>query len=116
MATVIILILNHHHYVETLNISVRVEAQKSSDWKLFYDGLFRNKLVVTKLILCLEEDSDVDFTQTFKDAGKKFITYDIIANDSFISWKGIVLSARLYTHPFVKRNMENDIVPQKHWC
>jgi hypothetical protein len=57
----------------------------------------------------------VDLTQTFEDAGNKILTYDIIANESFISWEGTVQVARLYTHPFVKSILENFLLPFKEY-
>ena len=66
-------------------------------------------------MVSLEENSNVDLTQQFEDPGKKSITYDIIANNSFISWEGTVLNAQLYTHPFVKSILENFLLPFKEY-
>ena len=86
-----------------------------SDWKLFNDVLWINKECVAKLLVFLEEGSDVNLTQEFKDPGGKSVTYDIIANNSFISWDGTVLNAKLYTHPFVKSILENLLLPFKEY-
>lgn len=45
------------------------------------------------------------------DFGKKELTYAIIANNSFISWEGTIVNAKLYTHPFIKSFLENILLP-----
>lgn len=74
--------------------------------------LSKRRLLVTQLLVFLEKDSNVDLTQTF---GKKLISYDIIAHFSYISWEGTVLSAKLYTYPFVKSILENFLLPFKEY-
>ena len=78
---------------------------------LFFDHLFRHRDVLEKLILDMEEGRVVDLTTTATDPGGKSLTYDIIANNAFISWEGTVNAARLYTLPFVKIMLKGIILP-----
>jgi len=56
-------------FLELMNYNQPIDF---SDWKLFYDGLFRNKKEVAELLIYMEEgSSDVDLTKECEDAGKK---------------------------------------------
>ena len=81
------------------------------DWKSFCAEANRNKDQVIILLDNLEKESSVNLTTTFKDEGGKTISWDIIANNSFISWEGNVLKAKLYTRPFVKMYLEQYLMP-----
>jgi hypothetical protein len=95
-------------YLDFINYNVPIYFP---DWKLFYDQLFRNREVAQTLLSHIETGSTIDLTRKYVDFGKKELTYAIIANNSFISWEGTIVNAKLYTHPFIKSFLENILLP-----
>ncbi|KAJ3229604.1 hypothetical protein HDU81_005237, partial [Chytriomyces hyalinus] len=88
---------------------------KMPDWKPFYDKLILNKLEVTKLLRDMESGTLVDLTATILDPGRKMVTRDNIATNSFFAWEGTLLEARLYVHPIVKAFMESYVLPFREY-
>jgi hypothetical protein len=78
---------------------------------LFFDHLFHYKRVLGDMILQMDSGEIVDLTANASDIGGKQLTLDIIANNSFISWEGNVMAARLYTLPFVKDMLRGILLP-----
>lgn len=60
---------------------------------MFFDHFYRHRDVLEKLILDMVEGRFVDLTTIVTDPGGKSLTYDIIANNAFISWEGTVDAA-----------------------
>jgi len=57
----------------------------------------------------------VDLTAPVTDSGRKKLTLDIIANNSFISWEGTVHAAQLYTLPIVKNMLRGLVLPLRKY-
>lgn len=57
----------------------------------------------------------MDLTRTVIDSGGKAVSFDIIANNSFVAWEGNVMDAKMYVHPFVKSYLEHYLVPFKEY-
>ncbi|KAI8826504.1 hypothetical protein BJ741DRAFT_714474 [Chytriomyces cf. hyalinus JEL632] len=85
------------------------------NWKEFYEKLVLNEATVTRLLNYVESGDTIDLTETTDDAGKKSVTLDNIASNSFIAWEGTVLKAKLYVHPTVKMYMEDYFMPFREY-
>ncbi|KAI8822342.1 hypothetical protein BJ741DRAFT_715371 [Chytriomyces cf. hyalinus JEL632] len=96
-------LLQYHKPLEMLN------------WKEFYEKLVLNEATVTRLLNYVESGDTIDLTETTDDAGKKSVTLDNIASNSFIAWEGTVLKAKLYVHPTVKMYMEDYFMPFREY-
>ncbi|KAI8819272.1 hypothetical protein BJ741DRAFT_585176 [Chytriomyces cf. hyalinus JEL632] len=96
-------LLQYHKPLEMLN------------WKEFYEKLVLNEAAVTRLLNYVESGDTIDLTEPIDDAGKKRVTLDNIASNSFIAWEGTVLEAKLYLHPTVKMYMENYFMPFREY-
>ncbi|KAI8841086.1 hypothetical protein BJ741DRAFT_646702 [Chytriomyces cf. hyalinus JEL632] len=96
-------LLQYHKPLEMLN------------WKEFYEKLVLNEPTVTRLLNYVEFGDTIDLTEPIDDAGKKRVTLDNIASNSFIAWEGTVLKAKLYLHPTVKMYMENYLMPFREY-
>jgi hypothetical protein len=85
-------------YRDILNYDGRVDF---SNWRQFYSGLHMNKTALLELVEAMKSGEEFDLTQETTNSGGKLVSYDIIANNSFIAWEGSIMKAKLYAYQHV---------------